>query len=487
MLDSDINGKLFDVIRDMYSKAKSCVGHNDNTSIFFPCLIGVRQGENLSPFLFAIFLNDLKKYFGDNNCDGLPFLESLSEEAYDNLGTMLKLYILLYADDTVILCDTRDQMQHALNVLHTYCKTWRLEVNISKTKVLVFCKRKFNKTRMVFTFGDVNLEMIDEYVYLGILFSHNGRFHKAINRMCGQAEKAMYALIRKIRRLNLPVDLQFQMFDAMVKPILLYGCEAWGTEKLDIIERLHLKFIKLCLKLRKSTPNVMVYGESGRHPLSLDVKHRMVSFWAKLVTGNESKLSSVIYSLAYKLYSNDQIKIPWLVDVHNTLNNCGFSNIWDVQAVPSQRWCNLAVKQRLLDQFIQQWNASVSNSDKCIIYRMYKDRLSLETYVLQLPSSLWIKLCQFRTCNHRLPIEKGRYDNIPREQRKCLLCNLNEIGDEFHYLFKCPFFDVHRKQFIPKQCYTRPNAVKFKEFMADNNVKQQRNTAKFVKIIMSKF
>jgi hypothetical protein len=47
----------------MYNDIKSCVQYNGSQSEFFPCLTGVRQGENLSPFLFSIFLNDLEDFF----------------------------------------------------------------------------------------------------------------------------------------------------------------------------------------------------------------------------------------------------------------------------------------------------------------------------------------------------------------------------------------------------------------------------------------
>jgi hypothetical protein len=53
--------------------------------------------------------------------------------------------------------------------------------------------------------------------------------------------------------------------------VLLYGCEILGFGKNDIIERVHLKFCKLLLRLKVSTPNVMVYGELGRYPLEIDI------------------------------------------------------------------------------------------------------------------------------------------------------------------------------------------------------------------------
>ena len=83
----------------------------------------------------------------------------------------------------------------------------------------------------------------------------------------------------------------------IVKPILLYGCEIWGFGQNDIIERVHLKFCKLLLRLKVSTPNFMVYGELGRYPLEIDIKVRMISYWCKLIPGKQSKLSTNCYML----------------------------------------------------------------------------------------------------------------------------------------------------------------------------------------------
>ena len=52
---------------------------------------------------------------------------------------------------------------------------------------------------------------------------------------------------------------------------------------------------------------------------------------------------------------------------------------------------------------------------------------------------------QFRISNHKLEIERGRYENIPSEQRTCKMCDSGEIEDEFHFTFKCKKFDHLRE------------------------------------------
>ena len=66
-----------------------------------------------------------------------------------------------------------------------------------------------------------------------------------------------------------------------------------------MIEKVHLNFCKLLLHLKSFTPSYMIYGELGRYPLEIDIKSRIISFWAKLLSGKELKLSKIIYNLCY--------------------------------------------------------------------------------------------------------------------------------------------------------------------------------------------
>ena len=80
----------------------------------------------------------------------------------------------------------------------------------------------------------------------------------------------MYDILKKGRLHNLNIKCQLKLFDKVVKPILLYGCEVLGMGNTSVIERrVHLKFRKLLLNLKKSTPDYMIYGELGRFPLPL--------------------------------------------------------------------------------------------------------------------------------------------------------------------------------------------------------------------------
>ena len=74
---------------------------------------------------------------------------------------------------------------------------------------------------------------------MGICFNGNGSFVNAKKLRHDKASKAMYSLIPKGRRLNVPTDIMLKLFDSCVESILLYGCEVWGYENIDILEKVH--------------------------------------------------------------------------------------------------------------------------------------------------------------------------------------------------------------------------------------------------------
>ena len=84
-------------------KHRDCVCVNDCFSDYFMPTLGVRQGENLSPFLFAIYLNDLDIFLRQNNVTGVTCSNS---EFDDNILILVKVLMLLYADDTIVICES---------------------------------------------------------------------------------------------------------------------------------------------------------------------------------------------------------------------------------------------------------------------------------------------------------------------------------------------------------------------------------------------
>ena len=203
-------------------------------------------------------------------------------------------------------------------------------MNVSKTKIVIFSSSRGNKD-LQFTFQSKRIEIADDYKYLGIVFAKNGSFTLAKKHIAEQANKALFALLKKIKDFDLPYDLQLDIFNKTIKPTLLYGSEVLGFGNCEIIERVHFRFIEYKFKLKKSTPSHMIYGELGIFPITTEIQTRIISFWSKLVENSaSSKMSSTVHITVYNMHEHRHLKshVQWLDNVKNLLCCHGYSGIW---------------------------------------------------------------------------------------------------------------------------------------------------------------
>ena len=237
--------------------------------------------------------------------------------------------------------------------------------------------------------------------------------------------------------------------DRLIVPILLYGCEVWCPMMTNLASKLQLRFYKIILKLSKPTPSCMVYGELEQFPLEVQAKCRMQNVWFKLVNINyKFKFSNIMYKFLYEMYREENYKSPFLSTVETVLNGIGLSGMWTHQfdLNYSNQWFKSKVTRVLRDQYIQQWSSEIESKEIYYNYRMFKNVFAPEHYLQILPLNLAYTFVHFRTINHRLRIQRGRIMNLSYEDRLCTKCSSADIGDEFHYVFSCPFVVVARSR-----------------------------------------
>lgn len=482
LVKQNVNGKILRVIKNMYNDIKSCVMLKQQLSDTFICTKGVRQGENLSPLLFAFYVNDIEDNMLNSNCNYIDFNDAI-------VNTYLNLFILMYADDTVILCDSEDGMKRALLALENYCNAWKLQLNCNKTKIVIFSRGKVNMERYDFKFGTGNIEVVSEYKYLGLTFNYNGRFRRGELELKQQATRAMYALIGKSRKFDLPVDMMLDLFNAMVKPVMLYASEVWGHYVIREIEQLHMKFLKHILYVHKFTSNDIVYGELGEFPIAVDINLAMIGYWTRLITGKTTKLSYVMYKCLLHLDQAGLFTSPWLNHIKSICNNCGLSGVWLTQNVIDPRGFKLAVERQLKDQWVTQWNEHLTNKAICSTYRTYKSVFCIEDYLLKLEKGDRIIMTKLRAGNNKLPVITGRHRNINREERICTKCNDNVVGDEYHLLFVCQNEDLVRlrNEYISHFYRQNPTQNKHILLMSNSNKKIMMGLVKFLRKAFSMY
>ena len=153
----------------------------------------------------------------------------------------------------------------------------------------------------------------------------------------------------------------------------------------------------------------------------------------------------------------------------------------DINGV-NTKWLVENVKMILKDQFKQTWLTDLNTNSKCVNYRIFnfKPNFGFEDYLLKLDCRLRKLLSKFRLGNSKLPIKRGRYNNVHREQRYCELCDHNIIGDKFHFILECTVLNELRLKLLPKIYQKYLNGIKFSNLFNSKSIIILKKLCKYV-------
>ena len=129
LLKNGIRGKLYRCIKSMYNSVKVRVRFGSKLTDYIKCTVGVKQGDVCSPVLFSLFINELTLEVIRKGRHGSSFTNDYFE-----------LFILLLADDVVLLSETVVGLQTQPNSLQRAASSLQLKVNKSKGNIIVFRK-----------------------------------------------------------------------------------------------------------------------------------------------------------------------------------------------------------------------------------------------------------------------------------------------------------------------------------------------------------
>lgn len=278
--------------------------------------------------------------------------------------------------------------------------------------------------------------------------------------------------IKKTIGLNNPCNLLEKLFDSLVAPITLYGCEVWGPYcnlmDTDTFEHLHIKFIKEILGVHSKATNVACLAELNRYPLREKIKLSTLKFL--------DHISNSKNSLAYKIFNNLPPNNPWITATKKWVGELGFSYVINNETIISKNIRNF--KQRIYDQALQNRNSCLANCNKLSFYNHIHKFNKRPFYVdiCKFKSDRSI-ICKYRISAHSLSIERGRYKNIPKGERICKKCNASQIEDEMHFFIHCPSYRTYRTELIQKVNSTLKN---FKVLNENNIINILNSNSKII-------
>ena len=463
-----VSTKMLNTLKAIYASVKAVirVGHEKSTEI--NCPKGVRQGCLLSPLLFSLLVAEVAYKVAEGGRTGYQLVPGAQE-----------IFALLFADDMVLLSLTPSGLQTQINNLKIAAESLGLIINLNKSKILVYRKGGYLGKQEKWSLGNEPIEVVNGYKYLGYTLTTKLSIETPLSEFAGKAKGKVITIFKTLYKLGkIEPSIFFKLFDAQIKPMMLYAAELWGIasdESIATIEKVHMFACKRLLGVTPRTPNALVQAELNRYPLKIDAQTRAVKYWAKLQRLEDHRLPKQAY-----LRELNEVNKPnnWAEEIRKILVTNGYAYVWENGGIEFIKSFCRSFKQRLIDQFWQNWHAELYNSDRYEIYRSLKLNHSLETYVESLSIS------KFRSvyARFRMGITKIRNNerfHHPLSSRKCLVCELDENEDESHFLLKCPLYDDLRQRFLLR-CWITLHSLTVIDLIANDNPAVIKNTALFI-------
>ena len=165
------------------------------------------------------------------SCNGVNF-----EFQYDDITLHLKLLMLLYANDTVVFGTDEKEFQNNLDMFYKYSELYHLSIYYDKNKIMIFGTRQ--DQRFSFILGGYKFDICTDFKYIGVIFSRKRHFHQTKKHNVEQARKAMYVFFKRIRNLDVPINLLY-LLDHVIY-LLHYMGVKYGALKIAILLKIYI-------------------------------------------------------------------------------------------------------------------------------------------------------------------------------------------------------------------------------------------------------
>ena len=338
----------------------------------------------------------------------------------------------MWCDDLVVFSQSAAGLQNSINRISQHFSSLGLSVNETKTKVVIFNNRGVSlkgNPENVFLLGGAILDVVNEYQYLGLKLKSSGSFSFASNELYTKASRAYFSISNVLyTHKKWPVKRALSMFDTIVSPVALYGCEVWAPlvmpsksfRNLDNVlrawenfqpELLNQKVCRMLLGVHRKAARYAVLGELGRYPLLLRaLSHTLKYEWH---IANMSPLSSLVGQALTEMKTMADINIDcWY---HRVSKLKSIFNIPNFNGRNNPDSIGKNISNVLESKFSLFWKQEVNkiklvhndNTDhnKLRFYKTLKSTFDIEPYVESIQNRnqrAW--LSRIRISAHRLHV-----------------------------------------------------------------------------------
>jgi hypothetical protein len=270
-------------VEDIYARTRNKVKMGEKEGEWFETTKGVRQGCPLSPLLFTIYVADVDEMLRKAQAGGVV----VGRE---------KVWSLAFADDMVIVAKSEREMKEMMRNLEKYVRKKKLEVNVEKTKMMVFSKRKRKNEESEWKWEESKIERVSEFKYLGYTFNERATVRAQVREVVRKANKVVGCVWGIGERMwGGEFGRRMMMFESMVESVLMYGAEIWGWKEQEEVERVQEKYLRLVLGVDRETPGYIVREECKRSKLRVKAGKRAAKFEDRMGGREECRILTECY------------------------------------------------------------------------------------------------------------------------------------------------------------------------------------------------
>ena len=261
--------KLLNLIKSYYESTRSKVRCYNTTTDLFEIVSGVRQGCPLSPTIFNYAID----FILGHALEGFPGVQ---------LSRSVVVKDLDYADDIAIFGASYLEVQSVIDQIAQVSALVGLKINSTKTKVMSAGIPA--QDTVPITLGGTALEEVSSFSYLGSTVTPNGQSADDVTTRINKAHSAFGRLQRCLwSRSEIRRSTKMRIYQALVRSILLYGCETWAMRasdihKVDVFDRNCVRRI-LHIRPLDYVSNESLYHRAHLRPLSQEIHKRRLRWF----------------------------------------------------------------------------------------------------------------------------------------------------------------------------------------------------------------
>jgi hypothetical protein len=376
-----VTDRVLRLWRSSYACVRRSVIVNDQITEPFECKSGVAQGAVDSPTLYDVFIDELASHL-------------YSEGFGVIVAGGIRIPLLMYADDVVLMSESAQQLQRMLDAVARYAELWQFTYNISKSAVVVAghvtsgVKAKARNHCWLLNGG--RLPVPDHYTYLGIEFGllGQGRWAPATSRLLNAARNRTRELLCvNGNKFGLNPLLQMRLWHAYCRSVLEYACPLWGVDlsadRASELETLQLRYAKSVLGVEWGTASAFVRGELGLRTLSSRRDELTLRLFGELLDFGDDRLVSRVIRARYLQSYDGDAKHSWCNKIKPLLHRYGLDSVWETGSTgvtSREQWSN-TVHEAVKRVDHKEWRDEVASLSSLSFYSLLKHCPFAERYL----------------------------------------------------------------------------------------------------------